>query len=119
MSDQTLTLRIWFSSSLNSNISAPESDPPSYSQVISETSRENDNDTLHASESIEEVIYAWNFRNGVTIPFQRNNSDHEDVQNVPENVPEDVENQDVDQNDDNDSITSADTVNSVQRVQSV
>ena len=106
-------LKLWefFSSSLNSNISAPESDPPSYSQVISETSRENDNDTLHASESIEEVIYAWNFRNEVTIPFQRNNSDHEENQ--------DVENRDADQNDDNDSISSADTVNSVQRVQSV
>ena len=108
-------LKLWefFSSSLNSNISAPESDPPSYSQVISETSRENDNDTLHASESIEEVIYAWNFRNEVRIPFQRNNSDHEENQDHIEN--QDAENQ----NDDNDSISSADTVNSVQRVQSV
>ena len=34
----------------------PDSEPPSYSQVISETSRENDNDTLNAGESIEEVI---------------------------------------------------------------
>ena len=35
----------------------PDSEPPSYSQVISETSRENDNDndTLNAGESIDEV----------------------------------------------------------------
>ena len=58
MSERIPTFDKWIFQKSKYEYLAPESDPPSYSQVISETSRENDNDTLHASESIEEVIYA-------------------------------------------------------------
>jgi len=72
----------------------PDSEPPSYSQVISETSRENDNDndTLNAGESIDE-------------------SNNEPTPEAASAVADD--------DNDNDSVSSGDTVNSVQRVQSV
>jgi len=76
----------------------PDSEPPSYSQVISETSRENDNDTLNATESIEESTELG--------------ESEETAAAEPEAETQQEEN-------DNDSISSADTVNSVQRVQSV
>lgn len=74
----------------------PDSEPPSYSQVISETSRENDNDTLNAGESIEESpeMAEETEETAAEAEIQREEND-------------------------NDSISSADTVNSVQRVQSV
>jgi hypothetical protein len=72
----------------------PDSEPPSYSQVISETSRENDNDndTLNAGESIDE-------------------SNNEPTPDAASAIGDD--------DNDNDSVSSGDTVNSVQRVQSV
>lgn len=86
---------------------APESEPPSYSQVISDTARaaENDNDTLHTSESIEPEVTVDETTNDRTDDIVENETRSETSSEV--------------NNEDNVSTSSDDTVNSVQRVQSV